>query len=507
MVSVAVVGALAATGAYAWQSPTKHRYLTKPLQLCDRGTFYVGGAPKLTRYGAGPQANQPVVQKIIGSMYVQFATPMVSKSWPLIIVHGSGYTGSCVEGTAGGTEGWADYTVRNGVPTYVVDQAGRGRSGFDQTVIHEGEALIDTNTTAAKDLIPTLGGSTSTAWTSWFGHIVPEPTADVTTGQMVRHGAPATQSNGLPAPGQDPLCATQPAHCKQLGRIAMEPEAPWAVDQAIKSRTGNGAPVTGLGTTVPDNAQVLANAAYLALDAYKFNVPNTEATLPGSSVTVNGVPTAVSALNTWTPRALAELVEGLGGAVVATHSQSGSIGMHTVRVLKEHGTLSMLKGLIQDEGSCAMTGGGLNLTGADFVNVPYLAFKSDYSVRGPNGVSTDPVCTATVAAIKAAGGKADYIELDQAGWWQGSYAGPFGNDYVGPFAGTSHMHMMESNPSPTGQASNLQVMDVMLKWADMNISKPKTQSCGEDGNNDDHVPPGLEKKPGGLPPGQAKKNG
>ena len=72
-----------------------------------------------------------------------------------------------------GTEGWADYTVRNGVPTYVVDQAGRGRSGFDQSVIHEGEALIDTNPTAAKALIPTLGGSTSTAWTSWFGHIVP----------------------------------------------------------------------------------------------------------------------------------------------------------------------------------------------------------------------------------------------------------------------------------------------------------------------------------------------
>jgi hypothetical protein len=34
-------------------------------------------------------------------MYVQFMVPMVSKSWPLIMVHGSGYTGSCVEGTAG----------------------------------------------------------------------------------------------------------------------------------------------------------------------------------------------------------------------------------------------------------------------------------------------------------------------------------------------------------------------------------------------------------------------
>ena len=227
MASVAAVGALAATAvvtlpaneAEAWQSPTKHKYLTAPLQLCDRGTFYVGGAPKLTRYGSGPQAGQPVVQKIIGDMYVQFATPMVAKSWPLIIVHGSGYTGSCVEGTAGGSEGWADYTVRNGVPTYVVDQAGRGRSGFDQTVIHEGEALIDTDPTAAKALIPTFGGSTSTAWTSWFGHIVVNGTngTDITTGQMVRHGAPAVQSDGTPAPGQDPLCATAASALQAIG--------------------------------------------------------------------------------------------------------------------------------------------------------------------------------------------------------------------------------------------------------------------------------------------------
>jgi hypothetical protein len=243
-------------------------------------------------------------------MYVQFATPMVAKSWPLIMVHGSGYTGSCVEGTAGGSEGWADYMVRNGVPTYVVDQSGRGRSGFDQSVIHEGEALIDTNTTAAKDLIPTMGGSTSTAWTSWFGHIVPTGT-DITTGQMVRHGAPAIQSDGTPAPGQDPLCATEPAHCQQLGHIPMEPEAPWDL----------------------------------------------------------------------------------------------------------------------------------------------------------------------VAAIKAGGGTADYIQLDQPGPWQGSYAGPFGPAYVGPFAGISHMMMIESNPTPSGKAANLAVMDVILDWADKNISKPKTTPC------------------------------
>jgi hypothetical protein len=294
----------------------------------------------------------------------------------------------------------------------------------------------------------------------------------------------------------DPLCATEPAHCNQLGRIAMEPEAPWAVDQAIASRTGNGAP-QGLGTVKPDvgghvNPAFPLNDRYLALDAYKFNVPNTESSLPGSTCPSCN-PTTLNATNTWTPKALAELVVGLGGAVVATHSQSGQIGMNMVRVLREQGKLNMLKGLIQIEGGADAVASGT--TAADFRNnnIPYLAFKGDYSATSTNAVNL-------VAAIKALGGTADYIQLDQPGPWQGSYAGPFGPAYVGPFAGVSHMMMMESNPSPTGQATNLQVMDVILDWADKNISKPETQACDEKG-----VPPGLSKKPGGLPPGQAKK--
>ena len=198
-VSAAVIVAMSASTAGAVKFPSKkNRYMSKPLHVCDQGIFYVGGAPKLTAFGAGPTVG-PVTQIIIGCMFVQFQIPMKAKSWPLIMVHGSGYTGSCVQGTAGGTEGWADHTVRNGVPTYVVDQSGRARSGFDKSVIHEGEFLIASNPTAAAALIPTIGGSTSTAWNSWFGHIIPEPTADVTTGQMVRHGAPG-----------DPLCATEP---------------------------------------------------------------------------------------------------------------------------------------------------------------------------------------------------------------------------------------------------------------------------------------------------------
>ena len=58
------------------------------------------------------------------------------------------------------------------------------------------------------------------------------------------------------------------------------------------------------------------------------------------------------------------------------------------------------------------------------------------------------MCQQSVDAIKAIGGKAEYIELDEPGWWQGSYSGPFGIDYVGPFRGISHMMMIEDNPAP-----------------------------------------------------------
>ena len=49
---------------------------------------------------------------------------------------------------------------------------------------------------------------------------------------------------------------------------------------------------------------------------------------------------------------------------------------------------------------------------------------------------------------------------------------PFLAHALGPFAGVLHMMMMESNPAPNGQATNLQTMDVMLQWANENIPNP-----------------------------------
>ena len=69
---------------------------------------------------------------------------------------------------------------------------------------------------------------------------------------------------------------------------------------------------------------------------YKQLVPNAEVTLPGSTCAAC-TPQNLSPANTWTPQNLALLVERLGGAIVATHSQSGIMGHHMVRILKERG--------------------------------------------------------------------------------------------------------------------------------------------------------------------------
>ena len=73
-----------------------------------------------------------------------------------------------------------------------------------------------------------------------------------------------------------------------------------------------------------------------ALEYYKQLVPNAEVTLPGSICNTCD-PKAIAPANTWTPENLASLVERLGGAIVVTHSQSGIMGHHMARILKERG--------------------------------------------------------------------------------------------------------------------------------------------------------------------------
>src|SRR5437867_10934169 len=143
-----IVSVLAAATVRAEDGNRRKKLLTKALVIEDQGSFFIGGVPKVTDYATVPGPNQSNTpnQITIGQMYVQFQRPArkAPNVPPVIMVHGSGHTGACLESTPDGREGWQPYFVRRGISTYVVDQAGRGRSGFDESVIHEAAALMST---------------------------------------------------------------------------------------------------------------------------------------------------------------------------------------------------------------------------------------------------------------------------------------------------------------------------------------------------------------------------
>src|SRR6185436_5633906 len=185
----------ATSGVLAQQNGKARKFLKKPLVIEDQGSFFIGGVPKVTTYATVPPPTQTLTpnQITIGQMYVQFQIPATRKPNmpPVIMVHGSSHTAACLESTPDGREGWAPYFVRNGISTYIVDQAGRGRSGFDQSVVHEGAARVrnrDVEGGTAK--LPAFGRITDNgAWTAWFGHMTPAG-SNVQTGTLIRHGDP-----------------------------------------------------------------------------------------------------------------------------------------------------------------------------------------------------------------------------------------------------------------------------------------------------------------------------
>jgi pimeloyl-ACP methyl ester carboxylesterase len=92
-----------------------------PYTLAREGFFYVGGKP-VTVNGR---------TYIAGQMYVDVRIPAKqTHSFPIIMVHGGTRSATTYFGTPDGREGWAQYFVRQGYAVYVVDQPGRGRSGY-----------------------------------------------------------------------------------------------------------------------------------------------------------------------------------------------------------------------------------------------------------------------------------------------------------------------------------------------------------------------------------------
>src|SRR6266699_1485885 len=92
-----------------------------PLNLARDGFFYVGGKPTTINGKTF----------VVGQMYIEMRIPQKqTHPFPIVMVHGGTRTGTTFTGTPDGRESWAQYFARRGYAVYVVDQPGRGRSGY-----------------------------------------------------------------------------------------------------------------------------------------------------------------------------------------------------------------------------------------------------------------------------------------------------------------------------------------------------------------------------------------
>jgi hypothetical protein len=203
-------------------------------------------------------------------------------------------------------------------------------------------------------------------------------------------------------------------------------------------------------------------------------VPNAEVTLP-TSFCATCTPQTVAGLNTFGPRALADLIEGLGGAILSGHSQAASPLLHTMRYLKEDDAkgkcgapgacLAMLKGMIIPEGGGFSPAGiaGAGLVPSDFDKIPFLLVNGDYrplATRILNRQARDIVNSSPTRSVGPA------VVLD--------------TELVGPqFNGQTHMNMIG--------LTNKIMFDLMMDWASKNIKNPIVGGdCDEDEDDDGH---------------------
>ncbi len=113
LASLTVLALLSAGAAQTADDP--------PYTLAREGFLYVGGKPTTVNGRTF----------IAGQMHVDVRIPAKqTQPYPIIMVHGGTRSATTYFGTPDGREGWAQYFVRQGYAVYVVDQPGRGRSGY-----------------------------------------------------------------------------------------------------------------------------------------------------------------------------------------------------------------------------------------------------------------------------------------------------------------------------------------------------------------------------------------
>lgn len=142
-----------------------------PLTLARQGSFFVGGRDLQSANLSLLPAYVPAGTITVEQMYVRYMEPVAAKRPPLVLIHGCCLTGKTWETTPDGRMGWDELFVRRGYPTYVIDQASRGRSAADPSGIVE----VKAGRAPAGKLPQVFGAAQEGAWTIFrFGPEYPQ---------------------------------------------------------------------------------------------------------------------------------------------------------------------------------------------------------------------------------------------------------------------------------------------------------------------------------------------
>ena len=131
-----------------------------PLTLAGQGSFFVGGRDVSSDTLSTLPAYAPSGTITVDQVYVRYQIPVAPVRPPLVLIHGCCLTGKTWEMTPDGRMGWDEFFVRRGFPTYVIDQAWRGRSAISPAQIDAvkmGKAEADT-------LPPVFSAGREPAW-------------------------------------------------------------------------------------------------------------------------------------------------------------------------------------------------------------------------------------------------------------------------------------------------------------------------------------------------------
>jgi pimeloyl-ACP methyl ester carboxylesterase len=126
----------------AAQSLSDVRQPSEPLVLKAQGSFFVGGRQIFSDAAGwdliGLLGQFSTGDVTVDQMYVQFQIAEHSrKHVPIVFVHGCCLSSKTWETTPDGRMGWYEYFTRRGFPTYLAEQSGRARSGFNGTIYNE----------------------------------------------------------------------------------------------------------------------------------------------------------------------------------------------------------------------------------------------------------------------------------------------------------------------------------------------------------------------------------